>query len=551
MDDDDAADDAVLIDRSNHIQPTIPWRTPSMLPDMPDVAKAELISNEKALQESRMRSVPAVRYTSESDVASSPNPLTDVEQALDMTSQASAVMASIPFFVPQETIPLAATNVVPMSLFSDVTSALQSISQQPEPQQPAYPGATFIGASPEFLQSLGLPMFLIGQDTQALQTIANSPGLLGTLVDATGQYDQQRLLSLVHTLSSGTPSHGQHAAPSAYGQPAPAANIYGQPAPAPQAAYGTASTLAPPRVKSDAGNLHVSGFGPSTTQNDIVQLFSPYVRVDEVFMKGSFCFVNTSDPVNAQIAKEALTGTLLGGMPIRINPAQRKTPREASAYGPSSGVAVGSAMSQPPMSGMPPSIPRMPPPPPPHAFSAAPVAPPMLVQNVDDVRDDRGNPATKNLFVAGYGPSTTEQQLRDLFSQFAEVIGVVTKGAFSFVNTQQREQAVACRQAFMGTMLNGGALRINFAKESGRLGTSFDLTYGKDTGPNARAPGMGQSGPGGPGMGMGRGVPPMSYNAPPPFGAQPAYGTGGAQPGYGGGGAQPGYGAGAPSYYGR
>jgi hypothetical protein len=28
-------------------------------------------------------------------------------------------------------------------------------------------------------------------------------------------------------------------------------------------------------------------------------------------------------------------------------------------------------------------------------------------------------------------------------------------------------------------------MRINFAKETGRLGTSFDLTYGKNTGPNA------------------------------------------------------------------
>jgi hypothetical protein len=39
-----------------------------------------------------------------------------------------------------------------------------------------------------------------------------------------------------------------------------------------------------------------------------------------------------------------------------------------------------------------------------------------------------------------------------------------------------------------GTMLNGGVLRINFAKETGRLGTSFDLTYGPNTGPNANRP---------------------------------------------------------------
>lgn len=110
--------------------------------------------------------------------------------------------------------------------------------------------------------------------------------------------------------------------------------------------------------------------------------------------------------------------------------------------------------------------------------------------NVDSVRDDRGNPATKNLFVAGYGQGTTEQQLRDLVGQFAIVTGVVSKGTFAFVNTSDRSGAVAARENLGGTMFNGGVLRINFAKETGRLGTSFDLTYGPNTGPNAnRAPG--------------------------------------------------------------
>lgn len=48
-----------------------------------------------------------------------------------------------------------------------------------------------------------------------------------------------------------------------------------------------------------------------------------------------------------------------------------------------------------------------------------------------------------------------------------------------------RNAAVVARQALSGFRVNGGQLRINFAKETGRLGTSFDLTYNTNTGPNA------------------------------------------------------------------
>ena len=53
--------------------------------------------------------------------------------------------------------------------------------------------------------------------------------------------------------------------------------------------------------------------------------------------------------------------------------------------------------------------------------SAAPVGATPLPINAlgqidyENVRDDRGNPATKNLFVAGYGPGTTEQELKNIF----------------------------------------------------------------------------------------------------------------------------------------
>jgi hypothetical protein len=80
----------------------------------------------------------------------------------------------------------------------------------------------------------------------------------------------------------------------------------------------------------------------------------------------------------------------------------------------------------------------------------------MTPQSIDAVRDDRGNPATKNLFVAGYGPGTTEETLRELVAQHANVIGVILKGTFSFVNTSDRAEAVVARQNLGGTMLNGG-----------------------------------------------------------------------------------------------
>lgn len=219
-------------------------------------------------------------------------------------------------------------------------------------------------------------------------------------------------------------------------------------------------------------------------------------------MKGTFAFVNTSDPVNAQRARETLNGSLVGGMPVRINAAQRKNrdagPGQGGPPGPPGGSSFpGSSFSGGGASfggGMPAPAPPRPHPNMPHSApmphsggmpQPGAMLAPLSQQHIESVRDDRGNPATKNLFVAGYGAGTTEEQLRDLFSQYANVIGVVLKGSFSFVNTSDLGQAIQARQMLGGTTFNGGVMRINFAKETGRLGTSFDLTYGKNTGPNA------------------------------------------------------------------
>lgn len=461
--DDDEEED---VGASSSIQATIPWNQPIILPPIPGVTATTPSSDEVRIQNERLVSVAQIRYQSEYEVPASPTPLSDIEQALDMTSQSSAVVASIPFFVPTSSAPVPS---------SSVASNYQSTSSQ----SAMYAVAAHVNtATPEFVQSLGLPMFLVGQDCQALETLARSPALLATLVDANGMYDQTRLLNLVHSLSSTqVPVASQ---PSSFtGSSVPSY----MPAPGPYGSSTAVSFGQPSGVKngmrSSEGNLHVSNYGPSTTEFDLIALFTPYVKVDEVVMKGSFAFVNTSDPANAQIAREALEGMLLDGMPIRINPATRRAKDNTSSYGaavPSNtvGTLVSAVMPSSHISGS----------------NALPTTVPTGV-NVDAARDDRGNPATKNLFVAGYGAGTTEQQLRDAFGQFAQVVGVVNKGAFSFVNTSDRGAAVRAREMLNGTMLNGGALRINFAKETGRLGTSFDLTYNAASGralPGSLAP---------------------------------------------------------------
>ena len=454
MDDDD--DDGADMPRT--IATTAPWKSPLPLPERADISKPVLDSPETLAQEDRIKTVAKAVYLADHLVPPNPTPLSDIEQALDMTSQAAANVTTIPFFAPKE-------QAVP----AESTTYNDTAMQQPTiPSMSALPPAPESAATPEFAQSLGLPPYLAGHPVKTLQTLAGSPGLLGTLVGANGLYDQTKLMTLVHTLSANIAP--PPAAP--YQPPVPAYN-----APTP-ISYNSGRGPGGGNYqskKSDEGNLHVAGYGSMTTEAELIAAFSPYVKVDEVVMKSNFSFVNTSDPVNAQRARDALTGTLVGGMPIRINAATRKKNNDhgLSAYG-----SGGGSMSQYQTPSAPPNAPSMgmgPPPP-----NNAPVV------SVDNVRDDRGNPATKNLFVAGYGPNTTEQELRELFSMHAAVTGVVNKGTFSFVNTMDRAAAVNARQCLGGTMLNGGVLRINFAKETGRLGTSFDLTYNTNTGPHAR-----------------------------------------------------------------
>ena len=427
---------------------TVRWSKPTPLPADPKNPPVQVDSKEFVSQTARMASVPAVNFISDTDVPSNPNPLTDIEQALEFTSQASATAPeSIPW-VPPPPQPQAPAPAA--ALLDQMAGAFSSAASS--------------GASIEQVQAMGLPLFLTGQNIQALQTLASSPSLLQTFLDPSGAYDQTRLLQLVQTLT-------QNLAPS---QPGAAAAVPGFQAPAASAMsshYGVAATAyQPPSAsastfgsyggggaskgrayrgdKNEAGNLHVSGYGPTTTEHDIRNLFAPYVNVDEVVMKNNFSFVNTSDAEGAARAKEILNGSLLGGMPIRVNPATRKTSNAGASFGLSAA---------------------------PVPAPAAPVPRDINGQiQYDQVRDDKGNVATKNLFVAGYGLNTTEQQLREVFAPHCTVTSVAMKSTFAFVNTNDRIAAIHAREALTGAILNGGALRINFAKETGRLGTSFD-----------------------------------------------------------------------------
>jgi RNA recognition motif-containing protein len=447
-----------------------PWAPPLLLPERETVTQPLLNSPEHVLHESRLSSIARIFYASDFDVPLSPDPLSDVEQALDMTSQASAVVSVIPFFAPQLTQPVVAT-------LGSYVEATADIAVDQPPNAPTIQDGK---ASFEYVQSIGLPLYLVGQPIEVLQSLAGNPSLLSTLRDSNGLYDQQKLLTLAQTLSSASSLPNSMA--SSY-QPQSVndygitfnATSYTEPAP-----FSSQNSRVVAR-KSDGGNLHVSGYGPGITESDIIAAFSPYVRVDEVVLKGMFAFVNTSDPTNAQRAREALTGTLLNGMPIRINNATRKvrdgsnpfsTPTQPTTFPSFAPPRQSTFGSQAPLS-VPPATPGLTHP----AFGS-------IHPNIDSVRDDRGNPPTKNLFVAGYGPGTNEQMLRDLFGQFVVVTGVVSKGSFAFVNTDDRHGALVARESLNGTMYNGGILRINFAKETGRLGTSFDLTYGPNTGPN-------------------------------------------------------------------
>ncbi len=340
------------------------WRPPRLLPEDRANPPIHVVSNEVAVQTTRMSTTPAVAYSSENDFPISPYLLSDVEKALELSSRNTATPNVIPFFTPQAVInPVITPNVAPA---------------YPQP----YNISVSSEANLETVLSLGLPFFLVGFNVNALQTLAANPSLLASFKDVNGVYKQPELINLVQTLTQNlVPQASQPALMPVYGafnpvptyQPSPAS--FTQPPPVQQPGPGMRGYRGDQNL-GDA-NLHLSGYGPTTTNDEIVAMFAPYVHVTEIVNKSGFSFVNTNDPEGARRAKEALNGSLLGGLPCRINSATRKARDPAFGTGTS-------------------AIPRA-------GFGALPID--SLGQvDLSQVKDDRGNPATKNLFVAGYGP---------------------------------------------------------------------------------------------------------------------------------------------------
>ena len=301
------------------------WKTVHPLPQDPAFPPVQVTSNEVTAQTNRMSTIPAVSYATEADIPISPHLLSEVEKALDIVNNSTPNV--IPFFTPQAAaIPVAAAlpPVAPAFPPPQAQPMMQSSSSQ---------------ATVETVLMMGLPLFLVGSNVQALQTLAANPGLLASFKDMNGVYKQPELINLVQTLSQNlapqasqpvpiqpayTAVNTMQTIPNYYQPPTTSTTLFAQPPPAPVAQPVSGRGYRGDQNVGEA-NLHVSGYGPMTTNEEIKAMFAPYVHVTEVVNKSGFSFVNTNDPEGARRAKEALNGSLLGGLPCRINNATRKT----------------------------------------------------------------------------------------------------------------------------------------------------------------------------------------------------------------------------------
>jgi len=288
--------------------PSVAWKIPEALSQNTAAPPLNVESNEVAVQLSRIGLVRPMIVLSDEDVPLDPTPPSAIEQSLETVSQSNAKPATIPFFVPKPEVTVNAFEAgIPVLA-------------------PAVAGGNAVhGASAEVVQAMGLPLFLVGCNIQALQTLASTPGLLKTFVNAQGHYDEVRLKTLVQTLSQTlNPSASQ---PALTPTSQSGAVVYAQSVPSfqnppqqgqlyssqPQST-GTASStfttfsatstfqavqkpMAQQIIKggyrgdqntTEGSNLHVSCYGPSATQEEILGLFAPYVHVVELVPKGKF-----------------------------------------------------------------------------------------------------------------------------------------------------------------------------------------------------------------------------------------------------------------------
>lgn len=136
-----------------------------------------------------------------------------------------------------------------------------------------------------------------------------------------------------------------------------------------------------------------------------------------------------------------------------------------------------------------------------------------------------------NIYVGNVTPNVTEQELKDLFSQYGAVASVKLikdrdtgeARGFGFVEMAEREPALAAIQALHGQTFKGQALTVNEARPREDRGGGGRGGFG-----GGRGPGGGGGGRGGYGGGGGR------------EGGRGGYGGGGGGRSGGGGGRGPG-----------
>lgn len=240
------------------------WSMPQPLDDKVN-PPIQVSSKELSVQAIRMSTVPAV--TSENITPIDPDLITQAEKALEILN--AKPPNDIPFFAP----PPAA----------------------PAPVFPAPPAtSTTTGATIEQVLAMGLPMCLVGSNLQALQTLVAAPSLLTTFRDASGNFDQNGLVNLVNTLTmqlapAQTTQYGVQSVQQTY-QPPPLAQpgLFAVPGLSTQTSALQPAVSRGYRGDQNLGeaNLHLSNYGPTTTTEEIVALFAPYVHVTEVVPKG-------------------------------------------------------------------------------------------------------------------------------------------------------------------------------------------------------------------------------------------------------------------------
>ena len=270
-------------------------------------------------------------------------------------------------------------------------------------------------------------------------------------------------------------------------------------------------------------NLWLGNYGPRTTIEDIKAAFAPYVDVSEVVTKEGFSFVNTHDPEGARKAKEALNGTSMDGLPVKIRIANQRKPkfggcddiefdrrRDDNGGGFERKRSYGEDRPPPryedelkrsyreeaprryeddrrgggyderdrqydtpaltsrrPESDYPSSndtYRRGPP-------SQQKCTPADRPQSKLPYRGDQ-NVGDANLHLSNYGPRTTPDDIKAMFAPYVHVTEVVTKNGFSFVNTNDSDGARRAMTALNGALLGGSRCRINSATRKSKLGAT-------------------------------------------------------------------------------